>query len=470
MSNKIISPHYNEFTCSYSIPIPHNTLISSIAGPIQIKVYSSAKHNKVVYLFSDSHVINKNIICPNSLYVTDYLHSLFSNNNIIFDVFIEYSYFFNRNLYKSNFFTSTSGLILCIKSFFGDCIIPKKDSVEQINCITSRKYNNVRFHSIDIRSYYMKNNNNSDIINDKGVYNLISMNDTLYVIIEIINLIKYVNDNHHLLDTLFNKCTKYINNKNHNYQQLISLLNYPNKNLFNIHKCIATNLSQIIKIIGENIESYKNLKDNGTFDALIKYSNNFSYFMNTFVYSYNKNMDTIKIYSDISEKIWTDLIYSNPKLKRNTLIDSDILVQLKKYIGGNIKYIIEKHSKDFHKMILFMENNNIFQYKSMSDFTFLNTNIRYLSIFVIIISSCVMDVYTIGRMFKKFSNKSQSYITKETADNIIVIAGKAHNDFYSVILEKIGFVMDHEDNNEKDKCVKLNNKMSDKIFWPRKIN
>lgn len=73
----------------------------------------------------------------------------------------------------------------------------------------------------------------------------------------------------------------------------------------------------------------------------------------------------------------------------------------------------------------------------------------------------VMDIYMLGRIFKKFINKETGEVSE--AKNIIIFTGNGHNIHYHDFFNKIGFKsLIHDDN--KNNCIKLKHPLFIKIL------
>ena len=149
------------------------------------------------------------------------------------------------------------------------------------------------------------------------------------------------------------------------------------------------------------------------------YENSFMKRM-VFIYIGNEN----GIYTDMDGQFW-DLVEFSPKLQNN----------LSEVVKNNFEPNINLNYNSSTRKI--SNANNIIKEMVKSN------KLRYASIYVIdhilqYYKLALMDIYMLGRIFKKFEQKSSTDIFSESANNIIIIAGQKHIESYINFFNKIG--------------------------------
>ena len=168
--------------------------------------------------------------------------------------------------------------------------------------------------------------------------------------------------------------------------------------------------------------------------------------------------------------------YDNFIEKYKDIIDKLCCVSLHKIVidiinnNSLFQKVIRKSELNTRKVIRFFVSESLKTFKKRGcDFTFINNwfqqlktskkfpeKIRLVSICIIIIVSCLMDIYTIFRMFKRFKIKDYEHYPPEQ-NNIIYYAGNGHTTNLSNFLNEINFQKKESEISDMISCVDMKN-------------
>lgn len=470
--------------------------INQIAGPISFQIIKlkNKEYDKIIYLFGDVHVSDTSFNCNDNektMYLPEYLKYYFNiNKDKPFDIFVELKILSTNKIEfeyseltgdKLDDRTTYGGVLTNIQKQFIDCF---SDLTNKSKC--KELYPNVRFHAIDIRSY---------ITQDFIAYDLL-----LPEYIDAVSKINLVTTNSILIG---NKMNTIINDKYKYYMSKIKIIimehfntliskeikiyksNITNKKIPEEKIDVFMNINRIISrsgidesIIYTIIEKYKNFVDISIFyifqenhnsnyelvNKLLNYAqinnkdelyteiNNFEKNSNIKIRISNIMKDTIKkyigdengIYKDIDKK-FIELIYDIPYLKSriDPIVFNNFEPEIYKlYSEKEKEYLINKN---------FIQEYLKTKYITIENVSIINDLIKFM---LNIYSPKLMDIYALGRIFKKFS--AQDNIISKTTKNIFMIAGKTHTDTYINFFKKIGGELIYNEVYDRNtRCVSL---------------
>jgi len=391
-----------------------------IAGPISLSIITTLNTIPVrkIYLFGDVHITANYFNCnqdpnnttnENTVYLPDYLNTVLKHQkDHVIDVFIELPYQQTKIISDME-----PGMINNIRHVFEPCFKLLTDKVE-----CKKLYPNVRFHAMDIRYYC---DLSEKPISDIGI---------------LCNWIKSYSNN---MPTLQTRLTYRLKMNRIFLNAIIDTITLPDK------------LSSIANIL-------KNV------DINILYSDAYNKLEATFIKEGYEYIAKGELNDDDKAEITKilDLFYGGSKKTKEMLnIDDDFIDFFRRYISNghdlyddyqerfwklvtenykitknlqdNTEFIKKYYSLDMLKNTWSSNMNNI-NYKSI-DHTPCSLNChRDLRNFIIKYGACVMDVYLLARLFKKFNARSQeTYV-----ENAIIIAGGHHIKQYYNFFINIG--------------------------------
>ena len=443
-----------------------------IAGPVSIYHIRNEEFDKNIYLIGDIHISTDTFKCAseinsleddsspsNTIYFPQYLKYLFEMEKTkVIDVFIEIHYLGNKIVPQMK-----EGMIENVRRQFEPCFRKITDKVE-----CNRLYPNVRFHVMDIRYYMQKYD--------------IALTD-ITTLAEYIKQSKDImlNKDHYdkipiYLDEIVQEIFDSIRNDEIVTYQFNDLLNVAG---FDASLQTSTNNSIMLKSIYELLifantnREYLETKYYDILGRLMSLKNLLMAY-NNYVEVPDFIIDMIRkylgdengIYPDIDTKL-IDVIRSSPLLTKN----------VNNYVIENFKpNILEQYVKsDFQFKI-----SDIIKTKKLTAIDAINFDHFYSVIYgssKIYVNACIhicfrvgfhcyamefceakrtknicvcmqthiflqcgaalMDMYILGRLFKKFVPKTEDDISAEYAKNIIIITGARHTQTYLEFFKKI---------------------------------
>lgn len=410
-----------------------------IAGPFRLCIieldenYDNEKHTKKIILIGDQHKDEEIFKCgindeKKTIYITQFCNSLFKKNpKKIFDVFIEFP--FTRNIHKKNY-VLTPGILERFAYAYEKC----EHRSEQKKC---REYlPNVRFHHVDMRFFDWDTDDETQIYTSIGI-----ISHYFKIIIDLISIISNpAKLNHHLTFT--------INELNKQIQDRYTIVGLPTLNEIILYANdykegnIINTYDQMIKILlskNINVEDIKNLKK--YLIQLLKarrISKDISIGIDDRLYYFliNNIVDGENIDKNLLDNIWK-IANNDARISRNIGVNKDLLMK---------NFDIDLYMPEIYKYN--NKINNIIRTKKIHNINDLDALYKIL----LIVGASIMDIYLLGRMFKKFKVKKSEDIQQEFAKDVIIIAGDMHVKNYIKFFEKInGRKIFHEDNISK--CV-----------------
>jgi len=379
--------------------------IKYLAGPTYMSVMVNEKMNKRVYLVSDIHVSTPtNFDCGindelSTIYLPDYLNKLFKENrNDVFDLFIELPYTFTKQI------KPVYGDLIGNTAFlFGECFRNLSDKTE-----CAKIAPNVRFHAMDIRWYSDDPTVGTDEIRDATSFKINVVSPAIDHEPELIAAERNI-------DYLISKYTGQPDK-----QEIIDKLT--EINLVHKHDSLMK-INQIKQLYNGNDFELDEIMNEVKLTLSHYISNDPTYI--EFIRKYIG--DENGLYDDSIERFWK-LVYSSVKLSRSLTIDQDVLNIIKQVIDEKVKFIINEN-RDVMKVYL----SELYDRKSIeSGMTTINFFVPYLAL--------LMDVYSLGRIFKRFERKGRpGELYQEDARNIIIIAGIHHILIYKLVLDQLDF-------------------------------
>lgn len=162
------------------------------------------------------------------------------------------------------------------------------------------------------------------------------------------------------------------------------------------------------------------------------------------------------------------------EIVREMMIFTKINKQLEN-INPNIKQLLEQELSEIvtEQFYIFNYNNVLDFCKTYYNFKLVKKNVspsledmttvnRDFLIYPIVIDAVFMDLYNIGRIFRKFKHPPKASVNiqsfPETPSNIIIYAGNYHIGFYLEIFTKMGFINIFRSKSTNNiSCLKLEN-------------
>jgi hypothetical protein len=420
----------------YGQPFPKNP--KYIAGPVSLIIVNDIQLNKYIYMFGDTHLSAKSFVCgpdddTETIYFPDYLNNVLStlDKDKYVDLFIELPYQADKTL---DIPIMESGMINNIRHIVDPCF---KLLIDKTEC--KKMYPNVRFHAMDIR--YFNENVDPDERDDIKIFlawkfsvtNLPKrdkifqsekpgLTNVMLDIIKIIDIDK-ISSNYPVLIDIFNMFDS--SNRN-TFGDSINLF------IIGVNSFIERNTTYSIdtQLIADKILELRTLKKQlekqlgSDFMRNIQVAPEFI----TFIKKYIGNEQGI--YADINHREW-NLINTSNKIKKN-IKDSYDLIRYK-YPLDVLTY--NEDTKNNQKIIniIIIDILETQTYNILRDDVIMDIFRAFLRAY----GAILMDVYLLGRIFKKFNteiDKSYPAITK----NIIIIAGNNHIMHYKTFFENIG--------------------------------
>jgi len=179
--------------------------------------------------------------------------------------------------------------------------------------------------------------------------------------------------------------------------------------------------------IGDNISlvtSFRNwMDDNKKNQVNIKLNREHVIFISKFI----GNKDGT--YDNIDKKFW-ELIGFSDKLKKNfmDMPDKKVKEVIMNYYSDKIKKLINPKLNVEIKLMMLTNGKE--------EMNFEKDNYDALFYFFIEYGVYIMDIYILGRLFKKFNDPDKN---KQFTKNSVIIAGNSHIKNYEEVLKKIGF-------------------------------
>ena len=406
-----------------------------IAGPVSYILIRNEEYDKTIRLFGDRHVFTSQFECgpagiddstnQNTIYLPDYLKMYFNKyDKIPIDLFIEIHYMQDKIVPEMQY-----GLIENIRKKFLPCFKTLTDKVE-----CNKIYPNIRFHIIDIRYYESENDTISNINVLNGYITQINylLNDEDYLK----NIIKRLDET---IQQLFDEFTD-----TDSFNDLLVEYYDGDKNPVQI-------IDSILEFMLNNNEGTKYYKKILNIKSLfLKYHGRV--IIDDYIFGIIKLYigDENGIYADIDGRFW-NLVRSSIKLNKN--VGQIVFDNYEPDIYSGYWNITET---DFIKEIMITK-----------EISSLNV-IKFQSFLLTVYGFALMDVYLLGRIFKKFVKNSGPDITPlvidNAANNIFIIAGNNHIKKYKNFFKKINstilqqFELDTDTSlNPSKRCIKYEN-------------
>lgn len=404
-----------------------------IAGSLGIAILK--KDDRLIVMFSSDHKRSTKFICPSSatvdgftLHVHQYLEKVFrEHRDIIFDLFIEMELTASRQTALAR---RHDGLFQSVLLQWANCFYDLKNREECVNQVP-----NVRFHLIDVRETFS---------GDPEFNLFLKESDDIIIIMS--QLFSLQND---CFD--FGRCfkdpIKY--DPNENRLKIIAELKELHKGDTIIQILDGTKKATMIEYIKEMHQLTGLPADLN--ELLITYE----------IYMLLLNLSTdfiLKVirndtgyYNNIGDKFWqlfenSGLLAKNmgnlkPELKR-FVIDyiNDSYVPYWKEQSENSFDLITGKLVEYSKMRFYDDGKSINHEQLM---VFPREYVDHWQGLFFPWSALVVDVYTLGRMFKKFEQRAiprVGEIYQDRSKNIIAIAGATHvSNYYNFLTRYLGF-------------------------------
>lgn len=421
-----------------------------IAGPIRVCFIENKRYNKRVLLFGDKHISQNIFKCGENdemrtIYMTKFCNSLIAKNkNVIFDIFEEYEFIKNPEEFSSYF--SRRGMIPNFIHTFDVCHFKRRD---KINC--KREIPNVRFHLMDIRDY-AKSMTINEITSELEIFSL-----SIIKMIKMIGFKDYDKDRDREIATeirIINSIvpTLYTDMKTEQKQKIDDDLKYMNDNSKTIDVNDLKryeNMFVHLPVIKSVKFSYGNLKDlinardfyNGQPIALDEK-------FKKIIVKYIGNESGIYSPKIIKNNLWM-FIENEERIRRNIGQNMDLL----KNNFPFSEHLMDLTDQDKLTFIRVMSNSKIHNSYELTIFASI----------ILIFASAIMDVYIIGRIFKKFIQKKSDDIAQEYANDIIIIAGDVHIQTYINFFQNIASDV-HINEKSESRCVKNPKEILEKYY------